>query len=169
MLFYQNWHNLVPSLTNALSMVHGLLSLWYCIFSTQTLSCRSWGDSKTIYYLHYRASPTSKLLRRICLEGRAFVKSYMGRVNISYKSVFEQCGADAIVRWRWRCCIFISLSFIVTIICQDKEYLSYFKMKLCPVIPDYLSIINSYGMMDVKSQTLDMKNDYFFITFFIDA
>jgi hypothetical protein len=82
---------------------------------------------------------------------------------------FKQCGADAIVRWRWRCCIFISLWFIVTIICQDKEYLSYFKMKLCPVIPDYLSIINIYGMMDVKSQTLDMKNYYFFMTFFIDA
>jgi len=42
-------------------------------------------------------------------------------------------------------------------------------MKLCPVIPDYLSIINIYGMMDVKSQTLDMKNYYFCMTFFIDA
>lgn len=163
-MFYQNWYNLVSSLTNALSMVHGLLALCYCIFSTQTLVVVG-----AIYYLHYRASPTSKLLRRICLEGKAFDKSYTGRINISYKSMFKQCGADVIVRWRLRCCIFISLWFIVTIICQDKEYLSYFKMKLCPVIPDYLSIINIYGMMDVKSQILDMKNYYFFMTFFIDA
>lgn len=73
----------MSSLTNALSMVHGLLALCYCIFSTQTLVVVG-----AIYYLHYRASPTSKLLRRICLER---VKRSISRTRVVLIYLTNQC------------------------------------------------------------------------------